>query len=207
MFLIVSPPAGRAAAAAPPAAEPAEPTPTTTAAESSAEAPAKPASESAAEATDAAERAAHPVPGAAAPAAARGAAARPESHQENDEKQDEARREGHAAILARPGGRWHFRDRRAPLVRDALNEPRRARQHASGVVAATEFGQHLLPDHVAGVPVIDELLERVADFDAHLALVARHQHEQAVVRALLADARLLEQPDRVIFDGVVPERR
>src|SRR5436190_762050 len=83
----------------------------------------------------------------------------------------------------------------------------------STATAATEpaafpkFRKHVLAARFPGEAVGDPLLESVADFDPHLALVEREQNEQAVVLSLLADAAavILEQLVGVLAN--VGERR
>src|SRR6185312_7317257 len=46
----------------------------------------------------------------------------------------------------------------------------------------------------------------VTDLDAILVVLDRQQYQQAFVSTLLADAPLLEQPDRDVFDRLIVER-
>ncbi len=76
-------------------------------------------------------------------------------------------------------------------------------------------GPDRLADRLAGEAVGDELLEVVADLDAHLAILDGDDDEQPVVLALLADpaAAVLEHLDgvfvdvRVRLEGRAPSRR
>ena len=63
---------------------------------------------------------------------------------------------------------------------------------AAVVVVVAEARNELLADDLSRQAVGENAFEAIADFDAHFALVRRHEHEHAVVGLGLADAPLLE---------------
>src|SRR5204863_1272688 len=86
------------------------------------------------------------------------------------------------------GGRAHALERHAACLRDASDNPLRAREQPRPVLTLAEERRHELAARLAGGAVRDPLLEVVADFDADLPLLQREHDEDAVVLALAADA-------------------
>src|ERR1700682_5064475 len=84
----------------------------------------------------------------------------------------------------------------APL-RDASGNPCGACDEAGAVPAVPEFRDHVVPARFTGEAVGDPWLESVPDFDPDLSLLHGHQHQHAVVFALVADAPavILEELD------------
>ena len=72
---------------------------------------------------------------------------------------------------------------------DDFGNARHTLQHALVEVAVAERGQERFPNDDAGESVRQHALEAVADFDANLPLGRRHEHQHAVVAALLPDPR------------------
>ena len=73
-------------------------------------------------------------------------------------------------------------------------------------VAPAELGQDGVLDDEARHGVGHHRLQPAADLDAHLALVGRHDQQDAVVLALLADAPFAPEPVAVVLDRVAFER-
>ncbi len=105
-------------------------------------------------------------------------------------------------------GHRYAGERDAAALRDPSDDARDACEQPWAVLASREIRRHVVTADLAGIPVSDELLEVVADFGPHSAILHRQQHEQAVVLALVADAAaaILEHLHRVLADIGVEAR-
>jgi hypothetical protein len=194
------PAAAGSATTAPAAAKPSESASTPPAATKAAEPTAESAAEPAAKRTHAAVPAA---PRSAAPAAAPATspAARQDHDDDPDEQDDLPGSESARRLNGPPLPRHVLQFDAAPLG-NAVDDPGRAGEQARRVVAVAELRPHHLANRLAGEAVGDELLEVVADLDAHLAFLERDHDQCAVVLALVPDpaAAVLEHPQRELVD-------
>ncbi len=87
------------------------------------------------------------------------------------------------------------------LATDRFDHAPDAGDDAAVEVAQPEVGDDLVVDDPPGEQVGEAAFEPVADLDAHLALLFRHQQQGAVVLALLS-----QSPGSGHFQGVVFER-
>ena len=78
--------------------------------------------------------------------------------------------------------------RRVPPPCEQRHDRRDAALDAAVVIVVLELGRHLVADDAARDRIGQRALEAVADLDAHLAILGRHDHQHAVVLALSARA-------------------
>src|SRR5262249_19285342 len=147
----------------------------------------------------ASERAPAATPAAVAARAAQPSGAR-EDPRQNDEHEQRDEQRGDAAVT-RFARLVVAQLAAVPLERHSLfvGDPRRAREHAlrdaARVVALAKPRRDLLADDPGLEPVRQRALEPIARLEPHLVLVERHEHQEPVVLALLADLPLLEHLD------------
>ncbi len=122
-----------------------------------------------------------------------------------------------SAKMNRNGSRWNrpgdASRRRAELglrqrlALDHAHDAIDAGADAVVVIAALERGRDVLLDDPVGGRIGQRAFEAVADLDAHLAVVQRHEQQHAVVDLAAAELPLIDDTDRVLLDCLGLRRR
>src|SRR5438105_2130628 len=86
------------------------------------------------------------------------------------------------------------------IVGDVLCQLPCADFHRVAIIALPEIRHHGAP-RVPGARIINDRLEAVANLDAILAVIGRQQQKYTAIVFFAADAKLLEEVDRVILDA------
>src|SRR5689334_17705291 len=128
-----------------------------------------------------------------------------EDHQEehDEEDVDRERRDRQRAPPLRVG---RSRRHRLCIAAEHADDRGRAREHAAIEITALEGRGDVALDDGAAERVGEGALEAVAHLDPDPMLAWRHDQDHAVVRALLPDAPVTEQPIAEILDGKALER-